>query len=83
MISQPDVLMIPIGGKIIHNTMDEDEALEAVRIMNPAVVFPCHYNCPAFFTKQYNPADNEYFKTEVEKLGSECIILRNAESIEL
>ena len=30
--------MIPIGGKAIHNTMDEDEALEAVRIMNPAVI---------------------------------------------
>ena len=25
--------MIPIGGKAIHNTMDEKEALEAVRIM--------------------------------------------------
>ena len=82
-INKPDVLMIPIGGKAAHNTMDEDEALEAVRIMNPAVVLPCHYNCPALFTKKYNPADDAYFKREVEKLGSECIILHNAESIEL
>jgi L-ascorbate metabolism protein UlaG (beta-lactamase superfamily) len=82
-INEPDVLMIPIGGRVIHNTMDEDEALEAVRVMKPALVLPCHYNCPAFFTKKYNPADDVYFKREVEKLGSECIILRNAESIEL
>lgn len=82
-IQQPDVLMIPIGGRAIHNTMDEDEALEAVRIMKPALVLPCHYNCPAFFTDKYNPADDAYFKREVEKLGSECTILRNAESVEL
>ena len=42
--------MIPIGGKAIHNTMDENEALEAVDIMQPLLVIPCHYNCPAFFT---------------------------------
>lgn len=81
-IKQPDVLMIPIGGKVAHNTMDEDEALEAVRIMQPALVLPCHYNCPGFFTKQYNPADDAYFKSEVEKLGSECVILRERDSVE-
>ena len=83
MIYQPDVLMIPIGGKAAHNTMDEDEALEVVNIMKPAMVLPCHYNCPGFFTSKYNPADDAYFKREVEKLGSECIILRNADSVEL
>ena len=83
MINQPDVLMIPIGGKAAHNTMDEDEALEVVKIMKPAMVLPCHYNCPGFLTKKYNPADDAYFKREVEKLGSECIILRNADSVEL
>lgn len=83
MINQPDVLMIPIGGKAAHNTMDEDEALEVVKIMKPAMVLPCHYNCPGFFTSKYNPADEAYFKREVEKLGSECIILRNADSVEL
>ena len=29
-IVEPDVLMIPIGGKAIHNTMDAEEALQAV-----------------------------------------------------
>jgi L-ascorbate metabolism protein UlaG (beta-lactamase superfamily) len=82
-INRPDVLMLPIGGKAAHNTMDEDEALEAVRIMKPAIVLPCHYNCPGFFTSKYNPADDAYFKREVEKLGSKCIILRNAESVDV
>ena len=63
--------------------MDEDEALEAVRIMNPVMVLPCHYNCPGLFTSKFNPADDAYFKREVEKLGSECIILHNADSVEL
>lgn len=82
-IRQPDVLMIPIGGKVVHNTMDEDEAIEAVRIMNPKMVIPCHYSCPALFTRISNPADEQYFKRQVEKLGSECVVLHKAESIML
>ncbi len=80
-INNPDVLMIPIGGKAIHNTMDEREAVEAVKIMRPKLVIPCHYNCPAFFTKKYNPADDRMFKTEVEKTGAKCVILQSGESI--
>lgn len=82
-INSPDVLMIPIGGRAIHNTMDEDEALEAVSIMSPKIVIPCHYNCPAFFTRNYNPADDTYFKTEVEKLGARCIVLGKGESVDV
>lgn len=82
-IGNPDILMIPIGGKAIHNTMDVKEALQAVEIMRPKLVFPCHYNCPAFFTKSYNPADERMFKTEVEKIGSKCVILHKGESLEL
>ena len=52
-IKDPDVLMIPIGGRIIPNTMNEEEALQAVRIMKPKLVIPCHYNCPVFFSKKY------------------------------
>jgi L-ascorbate metabolism protein UlaG (beta-lactamase superfamily) len=82
-INEPDVLMIPIGGKAIHNTMDVDEALQAVRNMRPKLVIPCHYNCPAFFTKTYNPADDQLFKREVEKTGSKCAILGVGDSIDL
>jgi len=82
-INKPDVLMIPIGGRAIHNTMDEEEALQAVRIMQPKLVIPCHYNCPAFFTKKYNPADDEMFKLEVEKMGAVCHIMHYGETIEV
>jgi L-ascorbate metabolism protein UlaG (beta-lactamase superfamily) len=81
-IKNPDVLMIPIGGKAVHNTMDEREALEAVQIIRPTLVIPCHYNCPALFTRKLNPADDKWFKMEVENLGISCAILQKGESIE-
>lgn len=80
-IREPDVLMIPIGGKAVHNTMDEKEALQAIEIMKPKLVIPCHYNCPALFSKHFNPADEEDFKKEVEKLGIQCSILKKEDSI--
>ncbi len=82
-IRNPDILMIPIGGKVVHNTMDEEEALQAVRIMKPKLVVPCHYNSPALFSKKYNPADDKMFKNEVEKMGIECVILLKDDSIEI
>lgn len=82
-INAPDVLMIPIGGAIGHNTMNEKEALQAVRLMKPKLVIPCHYNCPFLLHKNANPADYKFFKKEAEKLGTECVILRNGESIDV
>ena len=82
-INSPDVLMIPIGGKVAHNTMDEAEALQAVQMIRPKLVIPCHYNMPALFTKKYCPADDQSFKAEVEKIGAACTILRSGESITL
>lgn len=40
-------------------------------------------DCPAFFTRKYNPADVEMFKEEVEKTGAKCVILQNRESIDI
>ncbi len=82
-IIEPDVLMIPIGGKAAHNTMDVEEAIQAVKNIRPKLVIPCHYNCPALFTKSYNPADDELFKREVEKTGAKCVILHHSDSIDL
>ena len=82
-IKHPDVLMIPIGGRDAHNTMDEAEALQVVRMMEPKLVIPCHYNCPAFFSKACNPADETMFKHAVEQAGVECVLLREKESIEV
>ena len=78
-----DILMIPIGGKIPGNTMDETDALTAVRIFNPKMVIPTHYNCGALFNKCYNPADDGGFKKEVEALGHQCRILNKGDSVEI
>ena len=75
--------MIPIGGRIARNTMGEDEALKAVKIMQPKLVIPCHYNCPGLFSSSLNPADDQYFKREVEKMGMQCKIMQKGESIEI
>jgi L-ascorbate metabolism protein UlaG (beta-lactamase superfamily) len=80
-INSLDVLMVPIGGKAVHNTMDVQEALQAVQIMKPKLVIPCHYNCPAFFSEKYNPADEDEFRKGVEDLGIRCAILHKGERI--
>jgi len=82
-IESPDVLMIPIGGGVVHNTMDEEEALQAIEIIKPKLVIPCHYNCPVLFNKRYNPADDRMFKEEVEKMGNKCVILHKGDSIDI
>ncbi len=80
---KPDVLMIPIGGRVARNTMDETEALQAVRLIEPKMVIPCHYNCDFLWRKNLNPADDEMFKREVEKMGIECHLMRQGDAIEL
>ena len=82
-VPPPDVLMVPIGGKVPGNTMDEADALKTVGIMKPKLVIPVHYNCAALLNRCYNPADDELFKEEVEKTGVKCVILRQGESIEV
>ena len=63
--------------------MDVPEAVQAVEIIRPRMVIPCHYNCPAFFTRNYNPADEQLFRAEVEKAGAECVILQIGDSVDL
>lgn len=82
-VPSPDVLMIPIGGKAVHNTMDETEAARATEIFRPKTVIPCHYNCPGLFSRRYNPGDDQLFRTEVEKQGTRCVILGDGESVNL
>lgn len=79
----PDVLMLPIGGREIPNTMNEQEALEAVRQIRPKHVIPCHYNCDYFWKKNLNPADDKMFKREVESMGINCHIMHYGDEIEI
>jgi len=80
---KPDILMIPIGGQRPENTMNVEEALEAVKLISPKKVIPMHYNCPALFSKNLNPADPHTFKSGVEKMGIECIIMKDGDEIEI
>jgi L-ascorbate metabolism protein UlaG (beta-lactamase superfamily) len=82
-IDSPDVLMLPIGGGKVGNTMDENDALEAARIIRPKLLIPTHYNCPMLFSKNGNPADDQLFSREVEKLGVECVILKKGQSVQI
>lgn len=77
-----DVLMLPIGG-LGHNTwtMDVDEALEAVKLVSPKRVIPCHYSVPLFWKRRFAVADDQRFKGEAEKLGVECTILKYGEAL--
>ncbi len=81
---KPDVLMIPIGG-LGNNTwtMDATEALEAVKLISPKLVIPCHYSVPFFWKKRMAPAADQQFKREVEKLGIECSIMQYGDKIEI
>ena len=79
-----DVLMLPIGGMGNDTwTMDVSDALEAVKLIAPKRVIPCHYNVPFLWIKNIAPADDQLFKREVEKLGVECNIMGHADTIEI
>lgn len=78
-IKNVDILMIPIGGQ---PTMNVKDALIIVKNIKSKFVIPCHYNCPALFNKK-SIADDKLFKEEVEKTGSECVILEYGESKEI
>jgi L-ascorbate metabolism protein UlaG (beta-lactamase superfamily) len=57
-----DIALVPIGG---HYTMDRLDAVEAVRLIEPATVIPCHYDTfPPIET------DAQAFKADVESATS-------------
>jgi L-ascorbate metabolism protein UlaG (beta-lactamase superfamily) len=72
----PTVLMLPIGG-IGQNTwtMDVDDAIQAVELIDPELVIPCHYSVPFLWKRKFAVADDARFKREVEALGKKCRIL--------
>ncbi len=77
---EPDVLMVPIGGIV---SMDVPAAVEAVRLIAPKCVIPCHYNVPFILKKRYAIADDATFKREAEQLGADCRVLRPGEEVVL
>lgn len=81
---KPDILMLPIGGMGNNTwTMDVSDALEAVKLISPKKVIPCHYNVSFLWIKNIASADDQLFKREVEKLGIECSIMQYGDEIEV
>jgi L-ascorbate metabolism protein UlaG (beta-lactamase superfamily) len=74
---RPTVLMIPIGGLGQNTwTMDVNDALQAVELIDPEIVIPCHYNVPFLWKRKIAVADDTEFKLGVEALGKKCCVLR-------
>lgn len=69
-----DVAFLPIGGNFV---MDVEDALIAAEMIKPKSVVPIHYN-----TWDIIKADVEKFKTEVEKLGLKCIVMKPGQHLE-
>ena len=81
---RPTVLMLPIGGLGQNTwTMDVDDALQAVELINPELVIPCHYSVPFLWKRKFAVADDMRFKREVEALGRRCRILGAGEFVTL
>jgi len=79
-----DVLILPIGGMGNNTwTMDAADALEAVKLIAPKLVIPCHYNVPFILNKKFAPADDFAFKKSVEALGITCHILHSGDELSL
>jgi L-ascorbate metabolism protein UlaG (beta-lactamase superfamily) len=78
----PDILMIPIGGLGQNTwTMDVQEAIEAVNLISPKKVIPCHYNASFLWKKKFFPIDDQSFRREVEHMGIECAIMKYGDEI--
>jgi len=63
--------------------MDMQEAIEAVKIISPGKVIPCHYNVPFFWKRRAAPADDQLFKQEMDNLGIECFIMQRGDELEV
>lgn len=72
---KPDVALLPIGDVF---TMGPDDAVRAVKMIEPALTIPMHYNTFPLIVQE--PAG---FAAEVEKAGFACKVLNPGESVEL
>lgn len=80
----PDVLMLPIGGLGQGTwTMDVSEALQAVEIIKPRAVIPCHYNVPFLWKRSFAKADDAGFKRAAEAMGVQCHIMKSGEQLHI
>ncbi len=71
-----DLALVPIGG---WYTMDPDDAAEAVRLIAPSTVIPCHYN--TFPVIEQDP--QEFADLVSARTDSRPVIIAPGESFEL
>ena len=70
-----DYMLTPIGDNF---TMGITDAVKAVELTNPKTAIPMHYS-----TFPVIEADPNEFKTKVEGIGKECIVLEYGQEIEI
>jgi L-ascorbate metabolism protein UlaG (beta-lactamase superfamily) len=70
-----DVMLVPIGGNF---TMDVDDAVKAVKLVNPELAIPIHYN--TFPVIEANPDE---FVAKVEAIGKKAKVMAYGEEINL
>jgi L-ascorbate metabolism protein UlaG (beta-lactamase superfamily) len=70
-----DVALLPIGDNF---TMGPDDALEAVKLLQPRIVIPLHYN-----TFPVIEQDPRAWKERVEaRTGAKCVVLQPGEELD-
>lgn len=76
--------MLPIGGLGNRTwTMDVTESLEVVKLIQPKLVIPCHYNVPFLWVRQMAKANDQTFRRGAEEMGVECRIMHDRDKIEV
>lgn len=70
-----DYMLLPIGDNF---TMGITDAIKAVELANPGVAIPMHYN-----TFPVIEADPQEFKSKVENLGKNSLVLEYGQEIDL
>lgn len=70
-----EVMMAPIGDNF---TMGIDDAVQAVKFVDPNLTIPMHYN-----TFPVIEADPFEFKSKVEKIGKKAVVMEYGETISL
>ncbi|MCK4443792.1 MAG: MBL fold metallo-hydrolase, partial [Thermoplasmata archaeon] len=73
-IENVDILFVPIGG---HFTMNIEEAIEALRVIQPKLAIPMHYN--TFPEIQADPLE---FKEKAEDMGFAVTVMGIDEEVE-
>jgi L-ascorbate metabolism protein UlaG (beta-lactamase superfamily) len=67
--------MIPIGGNFV---MDVEDAILAVKMIEPKMVIPMHYD-----TWDIIKADVKSFKNKIESLKIKCEVMNPGDSLKI